>query len=350
MEVSTVYKAKVVQDACIRPAPTGFQSLNFFSESVDWEGIKNHIKQCDWSTMFQNKNVTEMLDCFYEVCLGAALNYVPERKLAKKKIHLKQKKVLRRRRQINKLLSRLKSPSRIDRLKDELLDIEKNLMQHYKQSESFQEHKALTAIKKNTKYFFKYAKKFSTLRSHVGPLKNENGDIISDSLEMVEMLSAQFSKMFSVSKPVQPAPNFCNQTLSDVDFNDTDIIESIDELRSNAAPGFDGFPAILLKMYKEELCEPLRCIGKESLKEGVIPLTLKLAVITPIHKGGSKLFAKQYRPVALTSHIIKLFEKILKKRLVSYSPFLKKMTFSTLASMVSVKVDLAFKKSVAYTF
>ena len=116
VEVSTVYKAKGVQDACIRPAPTGFQSLNFFSESVDREGIKNHIKQCDWSTMFQNKNVTEMLDCFYEVCLGAALNYVPERKLTKKKIHPKQKKVLRRRRQINKLLSQLKSPSRIDRI------------------------------------------------------------------------------------------------------------------------------------------------------------------------------------------------------------------------------------------
>ena len=45
---------------------------------------------------------------------------------------------------------------------------------------------------------------------------------------------------------------------------------------------------------------------------------MKTAIIAPIHKGGSKLAAKLYRPVALTSHLIKIFEKIVKKRIVVF--------------------------------
>ena len=35
-------------------------------------------------------------------------------------------------------------------------------------------------------------------------------------------------------------------------------------------------------------------------------------------KGGSNGIASQYRPVALTSHIIKLFEKIVRKNIVGF--------------------------------
>ena len=67
----------------------------------------------------------------------------------------------------------------------------------YRESEHFQEQKAISAIKKNTKYFFKYAKKFAKVKSKIGPLKTDNGNIISKPSEMAEMLSKQFSEMFS---------------------------------------------------------------------------------------------------------------------------------------------------------
>ena len=40
---------------------------------------------------------------------------------------------------------------------------------------------------------------------------------------------------------------------------------------------------------------------------GQIPDILKTANIIPIHKGGSRGIPKNYRPIALTSHLIKLF-------------------------------------------
>ena len=54
------------------------------------------------------------------------------------------------------------------------------------------------------------------------------------------------------------------------------------------------------------------------MNQGTIPHLLKSAKIVPIHKWGSKGLPKQYRPVALTSHLTKVFVKVIRKYLVSY--------------------------------
>ena len=42
------------------------------------------------------------------------------------------------------------------------------------------------------------------------------------------------------------------------------------------------------------------------------------AMKTPVHKGGSRAIPKNFRPVALTSHLIKVFERVLRKTMVSH--------------------------------
>ena len=44
----------------------------------------------------------------------------------------------------------------------------------------------------------------------------------------------------------------------------------------------------------------------------------KSANVVPIYKEGSKGEAKNYRPVPLTSYIIKVFEKIVRKKIIEY--------------------------------
>ena len=48
----------------------------------------------------------------------------------------------------------------------------------------------------------------------------------------------------------------------------------------------------------------------------MIPPDLLLVLISPIHKGGSRADPAQYRPVALTSHITKVFERVVRRALV----------------------------------
>ena len=54
------------------------------------------------------------------------------------------------------------------------------------------------------------------------------------------------------------------------------------------------------------LAHPLQLLYKASLKTSKIPIDLKRATITPIYKGGNMNLNKNYRPVALTSHVIKI--------------------------------------------
>ena len=54
----------------------------------------------------------------------------------------------------------------------------------------------------------------------------------------------------------------------------------------------------------------MRYVISASLKTGEIPTDLKRAIITPIYKGGSRNLPKNYRPVALRSHLIKILKKI----------------------------------------
>ena len=90
------------------------------------------------------------------------------------------------------------------------------------------------------------------------------------------------------------------------------------ELSTSSSPGPDGVPCIFLKTCKKELRSPLYILWRASLTQGVIPPDLLLVLISPVHKGGSRADPAQYRPVALTSHIIRVFERVIRKSLVGY--------------------------------
>ena len=64
--------------------------------------------------------------------------------------------------------------------------------------------------------------------------------------------------------------------------------------------------------------EPSHLLWRISLDKSVIPGIYKTANVAPIHKGGSKGEARNYSPVALTSHVIKIFEKVVRKKIIEF--------------------------------
>ena len=54
------------------------------------------------------------------------------------------------------------------------------------------------------------------------------------------------------------------------------------------------------------------------MRTGVIPTPLKVGSICPINKGEDRTKPINYRPVTLTSNVIKIFEKIMVKYLSNY--------------------------------
>ena len=93
--------------------------------------------------------------------------------------------------------------------------------------------------------------------------------------------------------------------MQNIELTKTNVKLTINALSSNSVAGPDNFQAIFLKCAKE-LSFPFYLFYRNTLDSGVIPNELKRAKITPIYKGGSRLEAKNYRPTAFTSHIIKI--------------------------------------------
>jgi hypothetical protein len=140
----------------------------------------------------------------------------------------------------------------------------------------------------------------------------------NNSTEMAEVLADQYSSVFS--KPSTDAPDIEINALpiNNISITPDELTEAIEELRNNAASGPDGIPAILLKKCKTVLSEALVIFWNKCMEVGSIPISLKSSIIPPIHKGGNKSEAANYRPVALTSHIIKIYEKVVRNRLTAH--------------------------------
>ena len=85
----------------------------------------------------------------------------------------------------------------------------------------------------------------------------------------------------------------------------------------SACPRND-IPARVLKLCKKSLAKPLQLYWQKSFNEGVVPQCYKVQQITPLHKKGNKTTASNFRPISLTSHVIKIFERVVREKLVNY--------------------------------
>ena len=73
------------------------------------------------------------------------------------------------------------------------------------------------------------------------------------------------------------------------------------------------------------MADPLTILFRRIFSTGEVPELLKTAFFIPIHKGGSRASPVNFRPVSLTSHIIKTLERILRVSLVGHLEFYEKM-------------------------
>merc|ERR1712066_815953 len=157
-------------------------------------------------------------------------------------------------------------------------------------------------------------------RNEIGPFK-ENNEIIYDAETIVEKQLLEFFSQFSGITNEINENIFQNEEpedLNDIEITEEEILKAINDLEENSSTGPDGVSAILLKKVKEALAQPLALMLRKSIDKGKIPDIFKLAYVTPIHKGGSRQKPEQYRPVSLTSHVMKVFERVIKTKIIEH--------------------------------
>ena len=59
-------------------------------------------------------------------------------------------------------------------------------------------------------------------------------------------------------------------------------------------------------------------LWEESFDLSSIPPSQKYQTITPTYKSGDRTDPANYRPISITSHVIKIFERVLRKKIVQH--------------------------------
>ena len=94
-----------------------------------------------------------------------------------------------------------------------------------------------------------------------------------------------------------------------------EIIQEISCLKNNKAISFDRVSNEILKAGKLVLVEPLLKLFNPILSSTLYPSDWKLDILSPLHKSGEKSDPNNFRGLAVSSCLGKLFNKILQTRL-----------------------------------
>ena len=161
---------------------------------------------------------------------------------------------------MRKILKLVKSSKPAPLIKSHLVMLEKQLCDSHLDEKRFEENAAVTKIKDDPNYFVRYAKKFSSCKTDIGPLMNHDTNSLSnDKHEMCRLLVDQFTSVFTIPDPqhiiIDPVSFFTHEpntgidkslSLTDIMLNEDIIIKAIHELSPNSAAGPDCIPSSLL--------------------------------------------------------------------------------------------------------
>ena len=305
-----------------------FDKINSQFASIDWPLLKELCDKEGDGSDFLELIILTVLQVTLINSPRKPVNSAGEEKHRKTRQSRDRYILKRRRRKINARICALKeknpTSSNIAPLTKEVniltFEISELIVRHLNEKEA----KAVSTIKTNPRYFYSFAKRHAKTKCSVAPIRDSHGVLKTEPAEKAELLQSQYLKVFSnpdlanveiCLEGLNPSPT---TKLDNIVFDTDDVVEAIKELDPYSATPDGDIPAKILVKCKETLALPIFLLWECSFRTGVIPPKLKTQYITPVFKKGDRTEAANYRPVSITSHLIKIFERVLRKHIVAH--------------------------------
>ena len=172
----------------------------------------------------------------------------------------------------------------------------------------------------NKRAFFKYINSRMTVRPEITALKAENGNLVEDDKEIVEVMVNYFNTVYT-SYRGEIMPEMRSMTrckLINIEITEEMVEKKLEKLNIHKSCGPDGIHPQVLQKTAKAMSKPLKIIFQKCMNEGKCPKEWKCANVTPIHKKGDRTDPSNYRPVSLTSQICKVLESIIRDAIVKH--------------------------------
>ena len=164
------------------------------------------------------------------------------------------------------------------------------------------------------KKFWTYVK--SSSNSHRIPeCMNYKSRFRTNRQEQCELFNEFFYRQFSSPSLYNIDINFSGDSMSEFIIHQNTVFRILSDIKTNKAQGPDKIHGKVLKECATSLAYPLSVLFNMCFKSGQLPCDWKTANIVPIFKKGSKTDIENYRPISLTSLVMKVFERIIRDEL-----------------------------------
>ncbi len=288
--------------------------------------LKSELQNINWRSIFANKNIEQMCASFTSILLDAENKWIPQ---VKRRSH-NTKNPQWMTNEIKLILSRKKSlyaKYKKSKSNDDFLlyiTSKRCCEREIRKAKRNLEINISKEAKTNPKKFFQYIRSKKTVKDKIGPIKDTDNVFFSDSKNMATILNNFFHNVF-ITENISPLPTAINmfqksenEKLKIDEISEDDITKYLRNLDPNKSTGADNISSRLLRECQDELRLPLTLLFNKSIREGEVPSHWKCANVTPIFKKGNKSEAGNYRPISLTSTVIKILEKILRDKITAF--------------------------------
>ena len=181
-------------------------------------------------------------------------------------------------------------------------------------------------MKSNPRQFWRWLKSTRNGRTDLPPIQPLDGEeALTTDEQKADLFNHFFSSVFTeedhdnmpglIEELNQSANPDC---LRNFTIDQEAVLLELSHLDTNKCGGPDRIPSILLKEGAVSIAPSLTRIYNLSLSLGMLPRDWRRANVVPIFKKGNKHVVNNYRPISLTSHVVKIIERIVSKKMKEF--------------------------------
>ena len=181
------------------------------------------------------------------------------------------------------------------------------------------ENKLVDELESNPKRFWNYTRHFSRSSSTIDFLQ-DCGERVVDDGKKAELLNDFFASVLTQETDLNcseiPSKENVKVVLKDLFVKPENVRGKLVHLLGNKASGPDTISVNVLRNCPD-FDVPLCLLFNQSIQTGLLPQDWRDANVTPLHKKGPRSKKQNYRPVSLTSQVVKLLERIVQDCLLT---------------------------------
>lgn len=162
--------------------------------------------------------------------------------------------------------------------------------------------------------------KLSSGKHIITKMKNQQGNIISDSKKIAEHIKEFYTRLYTSTTPDPRITStvICNVGSEDIpEISKQEIQAALKQMKNRKSPGEDRITCEMLKMGGVVIEKSLQILLNKCLQEGKIPDAWQNAEVILLFKKGDNSNIENYRPINLLSHMYKLLTRIITNRLTN---------------------------------